>query len=101
VFFKAKQHALDPPEISSNSDAREILRVWVMPEWSKMQVALMTASPKPALWGIALVDIARHVAKAYALNGTCTEDAALAQIKQLFDAEWGSPTDLPEGTLVD
>ena len=48
-----------------------------------------------------LVDIARHAAQAYARAG---EDRArvLARIKELFDAEWSSPTtgvkDLTDGS---
>jgi hypothetical protein len=99
VFGNNKRHALDPPDLSSDKDAREILRVWVKPEWSKMGVALQTANPDPGVWGIALVDIARHAAKAYALNGTTSESAALLRIRELFDAEWSSPTEMPEGRL--
>jgi hypothetical protein len=64
-----------------------------------MAVALETNHPDPSVWGIALVDIARHAAKAYALNGAISESDALVRIKQLFDAEWSSPTELPEGKL--
>ena len=42
-----------------------------------------------------LVDIARHVAKAYENTGDLSEEAALKRIKELFDAEWASPTDTP------
>jgi hypothetical protein len=75
--------------------------MWVKPEWAQVEVALQTAHPDPAAWGLALVDIARHAAKAYALNGTLQEDAALARIKQAFDAEWSSPTYVPTGRLVE
>jgi len=74
--------------------------MWVKPEWSQVQVALQTAHPDPAAWGIAIVDIARHAAKAYGLNGSFAEDAALARIKQALDAEWSSPTYVPTGHLA-
>jgi hypothetical protein len=66
-----------------------------------MAVALMKDHPDPSVWGIALVDIARHAAKAYALDGGISESEALRRIKQLFDAEWSSPTEMPEGRLLD
>ena len=75
--------------------------MWVKPEWAKVEVTLQTAHPDPAAWGIALVDLARHAAKAYALNGKLAEDAALARIKQAFDAEWSSPTYVPTGRLAE
>jgi hypothetical protein len=75
--------------------------MWVKPKWSQVEVALLTASPEPAVWGIALVDIARHAAKAYALNNKISEEAALARIKEGFDAEWSSPTYVPTGQLTE
>lgn len=64
-----------------------------------MQVSLLTHNPDPHAWGIALVDIARHAAKAYALSGQFSENEALQKINQVFDAEWDAPTDFPEGRL--
>lgn len=75
--------------------------MWVKPQWSQVEVTLQTASPDPAAWGIALADIARHAAKAYALNGTMPEEVALRRIKQVFDAEWASPTYAPTGRLAE
>jgi hypothetical protein len=42
-----------------------------------------------------LVDVARHAAKAYAKEGQDPE-VVLARIRQIFDAEWSSPTDTPQ-----
>jgi hypothetical protein len=42
-----------------------------------------------------LVDIAKHVAKAYSNEGH-NQDVVLKRIKELFDAEWSSPTDEPK-----
>jgi len=99
MFGSRKPNALEPPDLATERESREILRVWVRPGWSKMSVALLPDSRDPSLWGIALVDIARHVAKAYALDGVASENDALARIKQVFDAEWGAPTEMPEGRL--
>jgi hypothetical protein len=101
VFGRRDKHSLTPPDLSSDPEGREVLRMWVKPEWSQVEVALQTAHPDPAAWGIALVDIARHAAKAYALNGKFPEDTALARIKQAFDAEWTSPTYAPTGRLAE
>jgi hypothetical protein len=45
--------------------------------------------------GSMLVDIARHAAKAYANEGQNPIDV-LARIRQLLDAEYSKPTDVPE-----
>jgi hypothetical protein len=42
-----------------------------------------------------LVDVARHAARAYAREGLNPDDV-LEQIRRTFDAEWASPTELPE-----
>lgn len=99
MFTKRNRNSLDPPDLAAEVGASEILRVWIRPDWSRMSVALLPSSPDPSLWGIALVDIARHVAKAYALDGVKSENEALARIREVFDAEWSSPTDMPEGRL--
>jgi hypothetical protein len=64
-----------------------------------MQAAVSPGHPDPAVWGIALVDVARHVAKAYALNFDMSESESLARIRQVFDAEWHHPTEMVEGRL--
>jgi Domain of unknown function (DUF5076) len=98
-MFRKKQLSLDPPPLASSEGAREILRLWVAPEWSSMQVSLLPNNPDPAVWGIALVDVARHAAKGYALDTGMSEDEALRRIRQVFDAEWSAATDMPEGRI--
>jgi hypothetical protein len=74
-------------------NATEVVRVWINAD-KRMDTALNTVFADPMLWGMLLVDIARHVSRAYAQNGTHTEEEALSRIRTGFDAEWGNPTDL-------
>jgi hypothetical protein len=99
LFLRTPKNALAPPELAKEEGSAEILRMWVREDWSLLQVSLATHHRDPAVWGIALADAVRHVAKAYALKGAISENSALVRIKQAFDAEWGSPTDFPEGRL--
>jgi hypothetical protein len=46
-----------------------------------------------------LVDVRRHVAKAYAKKGR-DEAETLQRIRDLFDAEWSDPTDAPQDLEV-
>ena len=65
-----------------------------------LQVSLITHHDDPAVWGIALADAIASCCKSVtALNGAISENNALVRMKQTFDAEWGAPTDLPEGRL--
>ena len=88
------QNALDPPPIAhSDSRAAEVLRVWISPGQSQ-QFTLKSTWKDSGAWGLLLVDVARHVAEAYALQGQ-DRGAVLARIKASFDAEWSAPTDTP------
>ena len=46
------------------------------------------------MWGLLIVDIARHAARAYARESDFTEDEALARIVDMFEAEIARPTDM-------
>lgn len=81
-----------PPSSQISGDAAEVLRVWINADRS-MDVSLIPAFEDPGAWGILLVDIARHVARAYASSGEGSEEAVLEAIRELFTAEWESPTD--------
>jgi len=51
------------------------------------------------MWGLLLVDIARHAARAYARESSITEDEALTRIVDMFEAEIARPTDLGDTAL--
>jgi hypothetical protein len=89
VMFKKKPKS--PP--AGAAGGIEVLRVLAMPDGGQ-EVRLQTAWEEPAAWGLLLVDVARHVAKAYA-NAGHDEAETLARIRQFFDAEWSHPTDTP------
>jgi hypothetical protein len=55
---------------------------------------------QPAGVGILLVDLARHYARMFVQTGRAgSEEQALNEIRQLFDAEWNSPTDPGHGGI--
>src|SRR5437763_5506725 len=83
-----------PPIAQADSRAIEVLSVWAAPD-GPQQFALRTNWNDPGVWGLLLVDAARHVAKAYANEGM-DFSIALNRIRAFWDAEFDSPTDLPE-----
>jgi hypothetical protein len=83
-----------PPIAESDPEAAEILRVWATPKGSQ-QLTLRTTWRDAGAWGLLLVDIARHAAKAYEKEGK-DQQAILARIHELFEAEWTNPSDKPE-----
>lgn len=92
---KAPEGALDPPPLAHEEpSAVEVLRIWSAPD-GVQQLSLRTTWSDPGAWGLLLVDVARHAARAYARDGI-EEVVALARIHELLSAEWSDGTDEPE-----
>jgi hypothetical protein len=85
-----------PPDVIGRDDATEVLRAFVVD--GGVSIAFTRAFEEPDMWGLLLVDIARHAARAYARESACTEDEALARIVEMFEAEIARPTDLGHTT---
>ena len=81
-----------PPDVIGREDATEVLRAFVLD--GGLSIAFTRAFEEPDVWGMLLVDIARHAARAYAKESAYTEDEALARIVEMFEAEIARPTDL-------
>jgi hypothetical protein len=67
--------------------ARELVRVWATQGRQELILAGKVWDD-PAAWGLLLVDLARHVANCYAAQTEMSASAALARLKERFDAEW-------------
>ena len=80
-----------PPDVVGRDDATEVLRAFVVD--GGLSIAFTRAFEEPDMWGLMLVDIARHAARAYAQESGYTEDEALARITDMFEAEIARPTD--------
>jgi hypothetical protein len=80
-----------PPDVIGRDDATEVLRAFVLD--GGLSIAFMRAFEEPEMWGLLLVDIARHAARAFARETDYTEEQALAQIIEMFEAEIARPTD--------
>ena len=80
-----------PPDVMDRDDAVEVLRAFVVD--GGLSIAFQRAFEEPDMWGLMLVDIARHAARAYARESEYTEDEALARIVEMFEAEIARPTD--------
>ena len=85
-----------PESVKDDPNARELLRVWAA-HGSQHVVLNPGAWEDPAAWGIALVDLARHIARAYELEARFSVDEALKRIIAGFEAEMQHPTDQPTG----
>jgi hypothetical protein len=73
-------------------DATEVLRAFVID--GGLSIAFQRAFEEPDMWGLLLVDIARHAARAYARESDYSEEDALERIVEMFEAEIARPTDM-------
>jgi hypothetical protein len=85
-----------PPDVIGRDDATEVLRAFVVD--GGLSIAFTRAFEEPDTWGLMLVDIARHAARAYARESSYSEDEALARILDMFEAELARPTDVGSTT---
>jgi hypothetical protein len=69
-----------------------VLRAFVVD--GGLSIAFTRAFEEPDMWGLVLVDVARHAARAYARESAYTEEEALARIVDMFEAETARPTDI-------
>ncbi|MGY8667987.1 DUF5076 domain-containing protein [Bradyrhizobium sp. UFLA05-109] len=81
-----------PPDVIGREDAIEILRVFVLD--GGLSMAFQRAFEEPDMWGLLLVDLARHAARAYARESEMSEEEALGRILDMFEAEIERPTDM-------
>jgi hypothetical protein len=81
-----------PPDVVGRDDAVEVLRAFILD--GGLSIAFTRAFEEPDMWGLLLVDLARHAARAYARESGFTEEEALARILDMFEAEIARPTDI-------
>src|SRR5215471_17664213 len=81
-----------PPDVIGRENATEVLRAFVVD--GGLSIAFTRAFEEPDMWGLLLVDIARHAARAYARESEYSEEEALARILDMFEAEIDRPTDM-------
>ena len=81
-----------PPDVIGRADATEVLRAFVVD--GGLSIAFTRAFEEPDMWGLVLIDVARHAARAYARESAYTEEEALARIVDMFEAETARPTDI-------
>lgn len=80
-----------PPDVIDRDDAVEVLRAFVVD--GGLSISFTRAFEDPQMWGMMLVDIARHAARVFEKEGVCTEAEALERILGMFEAEIAHPTD--------
>ena len=89
---KPEVRQLSVPPDALDSGGQEVLRAFVVNK--AVSVSLQRAFDDPAVWGLLLADLARHAARIYAQESKYSESEALAEIRDMFEAEFERPTDV-------
>ena len=63
-----------PPDAAANPNAVEVLRAFVVD--GGLSISFVRAFDDPQMWGMLLVDIARHAARVYEKEGVLSEGEA-------------------------
>lgn len=85
-------HLPVPLAVTQDPEAVEVLRVWISGDKSTSTVTLDPVFADSAAWGILLVDIARHAARAHS-DDTRGPLEHMKEILDMFHAECEQPTD--------
>ena len=88
-----------PPDAITREDAIEVLRAFVVD--GGLSISFTRAFEDPRMWGMLLVDIARHAARVYEREGVMSEAEAMERIVEMFEAELSDATDLGTTTARD
>lgn len=75
-----------------DADEREVARIWITDSGDARFSVTPPLWTEPMAWGIALADLVRLVAKAYAEEGLRSEAEVTADILRAFVAEEFHPT---------
>jgi hypothetical protein len=82
-----------PPNADGDPNAGEVVRAWSIK--GGLEVSLNPlAFQNMGIWGLLLVDVARHVARACEQEGKGSFDENFELIRQTIEAEFDMPTDL-------
>jgi hypothetical protein len=87
-----KQELPLPPTLDQAASAMEMARIWIV-DGHQDVVLSPNLWPDSGAWGLMLVDIARHVASAYAQQRGQNRTEVLKRIREAFDGEWSHSTD--------
>ena len=88
-----------PQAAVKDRNSVEIFRVWAVDNTEHVSVNAGLWED-PAMYGLVLADLAKHIANAYKQKLNRDPRKTLARIMAGFAAEMDSPTDTPKGQVI-
>lgn len=87
-----------PEGAAAEPEAAEVLSAWIVK--GALHVSAQRTFEKPELWGMMLMDFARHASRMYAQQGVMTEREAMARITGVLSRQLGGGTDSGTTTFI-
>lgn len=88
-----------PPQSATDPEAFELLRVWATK--GQQDVILKGLHNRdPAVWGVFLADLTRHIARSYHLTYATPLSDTIKVLREAYEAEMTNVTDWGEGNLL-
>lgn len=94
------KRSLLPEPVVEDPNAVAILGMWVAGENQGLHVSLNPKWEDPGTWGIALVDVIKHLAHAYENVQEIAPADTIRRIRELINKEFSNPTDTPRGETI-
>ncbi len=92
-FDPAERQLTIPPGAYHDDQSGEVLRAWIVDQGLHVTLTPSAFGEDAGVWGMLLVDVARHVSRALHAETGADPEATLARIKAMFDAEWNEEPD--------
>ena len=88
-----------PIDALSDSTSHEVMRVWT----GDTEYVSLTGQMfvDPGTWGFLFCQLARHIGRAYELNGFASRESVLIAIREQFFQTWAEMDDDSSGKLLD
>jgi hypothetical protein len=93
AFDPSERQLQIPPAAYDDEQSGEVLRAWIINQGLHVSLTPSAFGDDGGTWGLLLVDIARHVARAMHAETGVDQETTLAAIKAMLDAEWDAPTE--------
>lgn len=93
---KTHKNELPVPEgVFAGENAAEVLSAWIVD--GKLHVAAQRTFEKPEMWGMMLMDLARHASQIYEQQGVMTQRDALMRITGALGRQIGGQAGMDSG----
>lgn len=87
-----------PEAVEADPTGAAVVAAWIVK--GHLQVAAQRSFEKPEMWGMLLMDLARHASRVYAQQGVMSEQEALARISGVLSRQLGGGADSGTTTFI-